>query len=236
MKKYEIYGPITIPSRIAGGNFQTYLYKFSSSRRYIVLEKGICHEIEDLLIRVDSNCTLGMLFGSARCECAEQLHLALIKVNREGNGLIIHALDQDGRGIPLEDHFKVYMEQEKGYDTVEADYRLNYSHYDRREYEDVVQIFNSYKLKKIRLMTNNPERLDYFRKAGFEIQRISHEVMPLDLWNSAQNYIKKTKMNHLFDFDDGNEDIQRMAKKSIAGGFKEEYTGFQWNTIQNADE
>jgi len=120
---FEKVGPMKLPSRIAGGTFDLYLYTFTSGNQYFALKKGAIENKGDVLFRINSNCVWADVFGSARCDCAEQLHEAMRRIAREGNGLMIHAYNQDGRGLSLKDHVRVYMEQDKGYDTIEADKR-----------------------------------------------------------------------------------------------------------------
>jgi len=206
------------------GSFDLYLYQFDSNRRYFALEKGDVRRAANPLVRVESNCVWAHVFGSARCDCAEQTHESLRRIAAEGVGLLVHAYDEDGRGISLEEHVKVYMLQDMGFDTVEADKQVGFSHYDRRDYSDVIEILNDFGLVNFRLLTNNPNRLEEINKY-FSAQRIPIEAVELDIWNAAQLFIKKKKMGHMFSFDINSPEIRELAGKSIKGGCKSEYTG-----------
>lgn len=214
---FEKIGPMKLPSRIGKGTFDLYLYVFGGDRRYCVLEKGNVRGCGDVLVRVESNCVWAHVFGSARCDCAEQTHEAMRLLNQEGQGLLIHAYDQDGRGISLEDHVRVYMLQDTGLDSVEADLQAGFAHYDRRDYGDMIEIMKDYELSGIRLLTNNPERIEAL-KAVFEITRVPLEAVRLDKWNAGQIYTKKKKMGHLFSFDVADPDVRELAQYSIRKG------------------
>lgn len=145
-----------LPSRIGGGTFDLYLYEFLSGNNYFVLQKGDIVGKDDVLVRIDSNCVWADLFGSARCDCAEQMHEAMRRIIKQEEGLLIHAYNQDGRGLSLRDHVRVYMEQDKGFDTIEADRRCGFKNPDRRNYDEVLDILKDYQMTDLRLLTNNP--------------------------------------------------------------------------------
>ena len=221
-------GPMKLPSRIGQGNFDLYLYQFGDNRRYFALEKGDVRQSENPLVRVESNCVWAHVFGSARCDCAEQTHESMRRIEKEGVGLLVHAYDQDGRGITVEEHIRVYMFQDMGFDTVEADKQAGFSHYDRRDYNDVIKILKDFELAKFRLLTNNPHRLEEINK-HFTAQRVPIEAVELDKWNAAQLFIKKKKMGHMYSFDIDSPKIKALAERSIKGECKSEYTGPQQN-------
>jgi len=227
---FEKVGPMKLPSRIGGGTFDLYLYIFEDSKaNYFVLEKGSVKGKEDVLVRIDSNCVWADIFGSARCDCAEQLHAAMRMINDNKEGLLIHAYDQDGRGISLKDHVKVYMLQDQGYDTVEADFKAGFTKPDRRNYDEVLVIMKDFEIKKsVKLITNNPHRITSLKEADYEVTRIPVEVVPLDKWNAAQLVIKKKKMGHLFSFDIDNPELQKLTEDSIKRDCFSEYTGYKW--------
>jgi len=222
-ESYVKIGPMKLPSRIAGGSFNLYVYEFGPSRRYVVLERGAVSGKNDILVRVESNCVWAHVFGSARCDCAEQMHEAMRMIVADPKGgLLIHAYDQDGRGLALIDHVRVYMLQDQGFDTVEADKQAGFAKYDRRDYGDAIKILSDFKQKRFRLLTNNPDRLEIIGE-HFDVVRIPLEAVPLDQWNAAQIFIKKEKMGHLFSFDPNSPEIRRLAEFSIKEGCKAEY-------------
>ena len=222
MKKYQKIGPMKLPSRIGNGTFDLYLYQFNTARRYFVLERGSVRGRSNVLLRVESNCVWAHLFGSARCDCAEQTQDAMQKIVEEGEGLLIHAYDQDGRGISLHDHVRVYMLQDEGFDSVEADKRAGFQHYDRRDYEDMIEIMHDYALSSVRLLSNNSDRIKTLSEY-FEVTRVPLESVPLDKWNAAQLYAKKEKMGHLFSFNLDDIAIKGLAEYSVKEGSRSEF-------------
>jgi GTP cyclohydrolase II len=220
--KFRKVGPMRLPSRIGKGTFELYYYEFAPGRRFIVLQKGAVRGRPDVLVRVESNCVWAHVFGSARCDCAEQTHEAMRRIIDEGEGLLVHAYDEDGRGISLEDHVKVYMLQDQGFDSVDADLQAGFQHYDRRNYEHVIEILRDFSLSQIRLLSNNPDKLDALSE-HFWVTRVPLEAVRLDIWNAAQIYAKKVKMNHLFSFDAEDAVIRRLAEFSVKEGSRSEY-------------
>ena len=107
-----------------------------------------------------------------RCYCGEQLYLAMKKISKEGKGIIIY-LRQEGRGIGLVNKLKAYNLQDGGMDTVEANIALGFNA-ELRRYEGAVEILENLGVKKIKLMTNNPAKVEDLEKAGFEVRQINH--------------------------------------------------------------
>jgi len=214
---FEKLGSMNLPSRIPNKRkpvlFKLNLYIFKKTgHKYYTLERG---EIKDnCLVRINSKCVYADIFGSARCDCVEQLHKA-IKIFAKKGGLLIYAYDQDGRGIDLRNHLKVYKLQDEGLDTVEADLKAGFKSPDRRNYEETIAILNDYKLKKIQLLTNNPHRIKDLPEAGIEIKRIPFKAVKMDRWNAAQLVVKQTKMGHLFGWDLKNKKVKDLFKKSL---------------------
>jgi len=227
---FEKIGPIKLPSRIGGGTFDLYLYTFEKSGdNYFVLSKGDVIERNDALVRIDSNCVWADIFGSARCDCAEQLHEAMRRINKEGVGLLIHAYNQDGRGLSLKDHLRVYMEQDKGFDTIEADRRCGFNNPDRRNYDEAIEIIKDFKLNNIRLLTNNPHRIESLNGAGIKTVREHIEAVKFDKYNIAQLYMKKKVLGHLFDsFDLEDPKIKKLFEESLKKWSHGEYDGEMW--------
>ena len=146
-------------------------------------------------MRVHSECLTGDIFGSKRCECGEQLALAMQRVESEGQGVVIY-LRQEGRGIGLSNKIKAYALQEKGLDTVEANRKLGLKD-DLREYGTGAQILKSLGIKKMRLMTNNPRKIVGLK--GFDLEIV--ERVPLEVQAQRHNlsYLKtkKEKLGHI---------------------------------------
>lgn len=222
-KTFKKVGPMKLPSRIGKGTFDLYLYQFAPDRRYFVLERGSVRGHSNVLTRVESNCVWAHVFGSARCDCAEQTQDAMRRIIDEGEGLLIHAYDQDGRGISLEDHVRVYMFQDQGLDSVDADKQAGFQHYDRRDYKDFIEIMNDYSLTSIRLLSNNPDRINTLSK-HFQITRVPLESVKLDKWNAAQLYAKKEKMGHMLSLNLVDLATKELAQYSVKEGSYSEYT------------
>ena len=147
----------------------------------------------EILIRIHSECFTGDVLHSMRCDCGEQLDLAMKKIAKEGKGLIIY-LRQEGRGIGLVNKLMAYNLQDDGMDTVEANIALGFNA-ELRRYKGAVEILKNLGVGKIKLMTNNPAKVEDLEKAGFEVEQIGHSAEPND---ENKDYLrtKATKMNH----------------------------------------
>lgn len=124
------------------------------------------------------------------------------RIVKERKGLLIHAYDQDGRGVKSQRSCKglrVYMEQDKGHDTIEADRRCGFNKPDRRDYSETIEIIKDFNLKNIRLLTNNSHRIESLNVAGINTTREHIEAVKVDKYNIAQLYMKKKVLGHLFD-------------------------------------
>ncbi|MDE5807083.1 MAG: bifunctional 3,4-dihydroxy-2-butanone-4-phosphate synthase/GTP cyclohydrolase II, partial [Muribaculaceae bacterium] len=144
---------------------------------HIALIKGDVADGEPVLVRVHSSCMTGDIFGSKRCECGEQLHLAMQMIEKEGRGAVIY-LNQEGRGIGLMDKIRAYKLQENGYDTVDANLHLGHKA-DERDYGVGANILNSLGIRKMRLMSNNPVKRIGLEGFGLEItENVPLEVEP----------------------------------------------------------
>lgn len=228
---FEKIGPMKLPSRIGGGTFDLYLYIFKKSQdNYFVLDKGKTKGKSNVLMRIDSNCVWADIFGSARCDCAEQLHEAMRRIIKNGEGLLIHAYNQDGRGISLKDHVRVYMEQDKGYDTIEADKRCGFIKPDRRNYDEVIEILHDFKINSVKLMTNNPHRVESLKESGIKVVREHIESVKYDKYNIAQLYMKKKVLKHLFDaFELDDPKIIKLFNESLKKWSHDEYDSYLWD-------
>lgn len=161
---------------------------------HIALIKGDITTDEPLLVRIHSSCMTGDIFGSMRCECGEQLHLAMKMIEKEGRGAVIY-LNQEGRGIGLMDKIRAYKLQENGLDTVDANLHLGHKA-DERNYGVGANILNSLGIKKMRLMTNNPMKRKGLEGFGVEItENVPLEVKPNDI-NRGYMHAKKVRMGH----------------------------------------
>ena len=148
-----------------------------------------------VLVRVHSECLTGDVFGSLRCDCGSQLQRALSMIRREGRGVFLY-MRQEGRGIGLENKIKAYALQDKGLDTVEANKALGFDP-DLRDYGTGAQILVDLGLKKIRLITNNPQKIVGLEGYGLKVvERIHIEVLP-NPKNLKYLKAKKEKLGHV---------------------------------------
>src|SRR5947208_1229442 len=194
-------------SKIAEANFPT---RFGHFRIYgfegvydgikeecVVLRMGKLSGEDPPLLRIHSQCLTGDVFHSLRCDCRSQLELSLNLIAEEGCGLIIYE-HQEGRGIGLLNKLRAYELQDAGADTVEANERLGFKA-DLRSYQLPGEILRYFQLTAVRLLSNNPEKVEAVERAGVQVQeRIPCIAAPLD---STESYLRmqKTKMGHLLE-------------------------------------
>ena len=147
----------------------------------------------NVLVRIHSECFTGDVLHSMRCDCGEQLDLAMKRIAEEGNGIIVY-LRQEGRGIGLVNKLKAYNLQDEGMDTVEANIALGFGA-ELRDYGGATTILKSLGVKTIKLMTNNPSKVEELKKDGFDVEQIIHRTEAND---ENRDYLKTkaSKMNH----------------------------------------
>lgn len=148
------------------------------------------------LVRIHSQCLTGDVFGSLRCDCRQQLEMALSMIAAEAAGILIYE-QQEGRGIGLMPKLQAYELQDQGLDTVEANEKLGFKA-DHREFALPAEILKSLGVRAVRLLSNNPEKVSALERAGISVrERVPCEVAPNA---QAQEYlrVKKEKLGHLF--------------------------------------
>ncbi|TWT29878.1 GTP cyclohydrolase II [Blastopirellula retiformator] len=148
------------------------------------------------LVRLHSSCFTGDLISSLRCDCGDQLHMALKRISEEGHGVLVY-LPQEGRGIGLTQKIRAYSLQDSGLDTVEANHALGFKA-DMRDYGIGIQILKDLGLRKIRLLTNNPKKTDAFIYGGFDLEVVDQVPMasPVNEFNEKYLATKRDKMGH----------------------------------------
>lgn len=166
----------------------------SNGQEHIVLAKGEWEKDEAILVRVHSSCATGDIFGSLRCECGEQLKVALERIEKEGKGVLVY-MNQEGRGIGLMKKIEAYKLQEKGMDTVDANVHLGFQP-DERDYGVGAHILREMGVTKMKLMTNNPVKRIGLESFGLEIvENVPIEVKP-NPYNEFYMRTKKERMGH----------------------------------------
>ena len=181
------------------GRFRIIAYgvKFESQQP-IVLVLGDVAQARDPLVRLHSSCFTGDLLDSLRCDCGDQLHLALEMIAREGAGVLVY-LPQEGRGIGLVEKIRAYQLQDQGLDTVEANLALGYKA-DSRDYGIGIQLLKDLGLRRVRLLTNNPKKTDAFIYGGFELEVVDQVPIlpPVNEFNEKYLATKREKLGHRF--------------------------------------
>ena len=166
----------------------------SSGQEHFALIKGTWADDEPILVRVHSSCMTGDILGSMRCDCGEQLHRSMEKIEQEGKGVIIY-MQQEGRGIGLMNKLAAYKLQEEGYDTVDANLCLGFKA-DERDYGCGAQMLRHLGVHKMRLMTNNPVKRVGLEAYGLEIiENVPIEITPNE-YNLRYLQTKKLRMGH----------------------------------------
>jgi 3,4-dihydroxy 2-butanone 4-phosphate synthase/GTP cyclohydrolase II len=162
----------------------------------LVLTCGDLQSVEAPLVRLHSSCFTGDLLDSLRCDCGDQLHMALEMISREGVGALVYLM-QEGRGIGLIEKIKAYALQDEGMDTVEANLALGYKA-DVRDYGIGIQLLKDLGLTKVRLLTNNPKKTDAFIYGGFDLQVVDQVAIAPSPNEHNARYLatKREKLGH----------------------------------------
>jgi 3,4-dihydroxy 2-butanone 4-phosphate synthase / GTP cyclohydrolase II len=184
------------------GQFRLIAYGVKyESQQPIVLAMGDLTGTVAPLVRLHSSCFTGDVLDSLRCDCGDQLHMALQMISDEGAGALVY-LPQEGRGIGLVEKIKAYQLQDQGLDTVEANLALGFKA-DVRDYGVGIQLLKDLGLSKVRLLTNNPKKTDAFVYGGFDLQVVDQvRILPtVHEHNARYMATKRDKMGHLLPID-----------------------------------
>jgi len=170
------------------------------------------------LVRIHSQCTTGDVFHSLRCDCRDQLHLAMRTIAEEGSGILIYE-HQEGRGIGLMDKLRAYALQDEGLDTIEANLRLGHA-VDLRDYQLASDILRFLEIPAVRLMTNNPDKIAAVLASGIAIaERLSADV-PGSPHSARYLAVKRERLGHLSNIADTLCETDGLLPQPVAGNQK----------------
>ena len=184
-----------LPTKYGVGTIISYGVKYETQEP-LVFVLGDPAKVAAPLVRLHSSCFTGDLLESLRCDCGDQLHMALDMIRSEGAGVLVY-LPQEGRGIGIAEKIKAYALQDQGLDTVEANVALGYKA-DPRDYGVGIQLLKDLGLRKIRLLTNNPKKTDAFIYGGFDLEVVDQIPIlpPLNEHNARYLATKRDKLGH----------------------------------------
>jgi GTP cyclohydrolase II len=198
-----------LPSRFGRFHIVAF-YNNKDNKEHVAIVRGDVTNAEDVPVRVHSECLTGDVIGSLRCDCRDQLESALKMIGQMEKGILLY-MRQEGRGIGLVNKIRAYGLQEYGYDTVEANLALGF-HDDERDYSVAAHMLMSLKVKSIKLITNNPRKIQDLTEHGIVVTgRIPHIMQPNE-YNRFYLETKAHKSGHLIDFGV----TQRLAEQADA--------------------
>ena len=202
-----------MPTRHAG-EFRMVVYSDElETTPYVALIKGDLVPDRPMLVRLHSQCLTGDVFGSERCDCGEQLELAMDLIEREGAGVIVYTFDE-GRGIGLLNKIRAYALQDRGHDTVEANHELGFAA-DLRDYSAGAHILFDLGIRQLRLMTNNPDKVRTLEAYGLTVvERVALEVPPRAP-NRAYLRTKRSKFGHLLSMTEQADDAAGSGSEGL---------------------
>ncbi|MCI0500824.1 MAG: GTP cyclohydrolase II [Epsilonproteobacteria bacterium] len=174
------------------GKFKIKAYKDGSQEHLAIMSLDF-FELETPLVRIHSECLTGDTIGSLKCDCNNQLDLALNLIANQGGLVIYHR--QEGRNIGLVNKVNAYHLQDKGYNTIEANLKLGFKE-DERDYSAIEFILKDLGIKKVKLITNNPQKLDFLQKNGIEIIERIPSITKINKFNKSYLQTKKDTMGH----------------------------------------
>lgn len=191
----------SIPFPTKHGEFQMFIFRSEIlNQEHVAIVKGDVLNLknEAPLVRLHSECFTGDIFGSNRCDCGDQLETSLKMIEEKGSGAIVY-LRQEGRGIGLFNKVKAYQLQDQGMDTAEANVHLGFP-IDSRDYTMAAQILRHFGLSEIKMLTNNPQKMEALAKLGIKSERVPLEINANNK-NAQYLFTKKVKMGHLLKQD-----------------------------------
>jgi GTP cyclohydrolase II len=184
-----------VPIPTTFGEFEARAFEVPSGVVYLALVRGDLDGGRSVLARLHSECLTGDVLGSRRCDCGQQLETSLRAIAAEGRGVLVYATGQEGRGIGLVNKLRAYVEQDRGADTVDANLRLGLP-VDDRDYREAGAVLTTLGIRSVRLLTNNPQKVEGVREAGIEVERVEPLPTAASLRNVAYLEAKRRRMGH----------------------------------------
>ncbi len=178
------------------GEFDVHTFEWDSGQVYLTLVMGEVDVGGSVLTRLHSECLTGDALGSLRCDCGEQLRLALRRIAAEGRGVLVYLTGHEGRGIGLVNKLRAYLEQDKGADTVEANLQLGLP-VDARQYVEAAAVLLALGVRTVRLLTNNPEKVKGLTGAGVEVEGLEPIVTAAHNRNLRYLQTKERRLGHM---------------------------------------
>jgi GTP cyclohydrolase II len=193
----ELVAKATVPTRY--GAFMSYVYRVKGNgAEHIAFVMGDVSDEASVLTRLHSECVTGDVFGSYRCDCGEQLDMALRYIAAEGRGVLLYLRGHEGRGIGLANKIRAYSLQEQGFDTVDANLQLGLPD-DAREYDSAAAIIRALGVTSVRLMSNNPSKFETLLRHGIPVCERVALAIPAREENERYIKTKQVRFGHYFD-------------------------------------
>jgi GTP cyclohydrolase II len=193
----KILGRANLPTR--AGPFEAVAFETTDGLEHLALVRGNVRDASAVPVRIHSECLTGDTLGSLRCDCREQLTLAIGILGREPVGVLLY-LRQEGRGIGLSNKILAYALQDHGLDTVEANEALGF-HQDERSYDIAADMLRALRVASVVLLTNNPAKVEGLESCGIKVAGRAPLVAAVNEHNARYVRTKRDKMGHLFEAD-----------------------------------
>ncbi len=211
-----------LPSRF--GTFQVVAFwNNRDNKEHAAFVHGDILEAENVPVRLHSECLTGDAIGSLRCDCRDQLETALRTIGSMENGILLY-MRQEGRGIGLINKIRAYELQDRGYDTVEANLALGFRD-DERDYSVAAHMLYSLKVKSIRLLTNNPRKINDLTQYGVTITERIPLIIPPNPYNDFYLHTKASKSGHMIDFSGDQKRFLEQLDHPIVDGMSLDQIG-----------
>jgi GTP cyclohydrolase II len=187
---------VRVPLPTSAGMFEAHAFECASGSVYLALVKGELDGGDNVVTRVHSECLTGDALGSLRCDCGVQLQLGLRAITAAGRGVLVYATGHEGRGIGLVNKLLSYAEQDGGADTLEANLALGLA-VDAREYSDAAAVLRAIGVRSVRLLTNNPAKVDGLRASGVDVVAVEALATAPHSRNVAYLRTKERRLGHV---------------------------------------